>query len=285
MIEIECTAEQIYINGVEISFPTDLNTLISIFGEATRENYDLLWNSIWDNLGVYVNYVSGGHITSIELLISDNHQLDYVPKELFQGKITVNKQDIINETYQDIKLNKNAVTQLTYEGMDDSYCIMIGVNYSYKEEIPKNKYKIVRAEDSIEFEDFGFKLSVIQELMYEKELLKPKFDLYEFVEWYDKRKIDLNEEGYEPITEVTQYFKELSIPKKLAKELSVMHQDGGNDIYLNLICFGSGEEEYWDIKSANDMIHFPNLKNLSFCYVEDKIFKEFINLGIEVSWT
>lgn len=54
-------------------------------------------------------------------------------------------------------------------------------------------------EPIIEFKDFGFKVAVTQELMYYKELLQPKFDLYEFVDWYDKRAIDLRKRGTTPL--------------------------------------------------------------------------------------
>lgn len=82
--------------------------------------------------------------------------------------------------------------------------------------------------------------------MYNKRLLKPKFDLYEFVEWYDKRKIDIDEEGYQPIPEITQYFKDLSIPNRLASEVTEIYQDGGNEVYMQLLRFGEGCE--FDIK-------------------------------------
>lgn len=35
--------------------------------------------------------------------------------------------------------------------------------------------------------------------MYDKELLTPKFDIYDFVKVYEEREIDVDKEGYEPI--------------------------------------------------------------------------------------
>ena len=60
-----------------------------------------------------------------------------------------------------------------------------------------------------EFQDINFKLCVIEELMYTKNLLTPKFDIYEFVENYKDRKIDIDEEGYDIIPEVLEYFKQI----------------------------------------------------------------------------
>ncbi|MFD2185811.1 DUF6892 domain-containing protein [Aquimarina celericrescens] len=66
-------------------------------------------------------------------------------------------------------------------------------------EIPKNKYIVKEIdEEQVEFLDFGFKLCIIQELMYCKKLISPKFDLFEFVIWYTQRDIDLEKEGYDP---------------------------------------------------------------------------------------
>ncbi|MFL0084918.1 DUF6892 domain-containing protein [Tenacibaculum maritimum] len=149
----------------------------------------------------------------------------------------------------------------------------------------KNKYSPQQLEaEQIDFVDFGFKICIIQELMYEKELLTPKFDLEEFVENYDKRRINLEEEGYEPIQEVTEYFKKLPVPKRLATEITEIYQDGGNEIYGNLLNFGNGSEEYWDIESSEDAKHFPNLKSAVLCYATVAVFEEFNEMGIESEW-
>ncbi len=152
-----------------------------------------------------------------------------------------------------------------------------------KNKVPKSKYFTQKLEEEIiNFKDFGFKLSVIQELMYNKELLKPKFDLFEFVDWYKERDIDLEEEGYEPIPEVTKYFKDLQIPKRLAKEITEIHQDGGNDIYQNLICFSQGWEDYWNIENVEDIKYFPNLKKVVLCYANNNMIRELTKQGIKV---
>ena len=120
--------------------------------------------------------------------------------------------------------------------------------------------------------------------MYNKELLKPKFNLNEFVEWYDSRAIDIEKEGYQPIPEVTQYFKDLQVPKKLASEITEIYQDGGNDIYLQLLRFGEGWESYWDIEVAEDAKHFSNLKKAVLCYAKDNVIDELNTIGIKAEW-
>jgi hypothetical protein len=117
--------------------------------------------------------------------------------------------------------------------------------------------------------------------MYTQEILQPKFELYEFIEWYTEREIDIEEEGYEPIAEVTQFFRDIKIPKNMAPLLTEIYQDGGNEVYMNLLRFGNGTEDYWDIKSAVDAKQFPNLKKATLCYAEDAVFNEMNALGID----
>lgn len=284
-IQITCSDSSIKINGEEITFPTHLNTLISFFGEPSRREHKLLWRAIWDDIGIYVEYGTWDNILFIYFLCSNHHQKEIYPKHYFKGEITVDGKTINANTFQEIDLTKNVVRTLIYKGESQPYAISIGTNSNYKEEIPKDKYTIQPLdEEVIEFTDFGFKVSIIQELMYRKELLKPKFDLHEFADWYDKRDIDLEEEGYDPIPEVTQYFKDLPIPKRFAKEVTEIYQDGGNDIYMQLIRFNEGYEDNWDIENAEDAKQFPNLKKAILCYAKPNVLNDLQAMGIDAEW-
>ena len=66
--------------------------------------------------------------------------------------------------------------------------------------------------DPVKFKDFNFKLAVIQRLMYEQNVLTPRFDVYEFVKGYTARHIDVEKEGYAVIPEVRRYFEQLEVP-------------------------------------------------------------------------
>lgn len=284
-ILIECDKNQIKINGLEVTFPIHLNTLKEIFGEPSRQEYDLLWQVVWDDLGIYTDYGSWDNILNVNFLISGYHELNHFPANFFAGQIKVDNKEITNDNFEEFDFKKHKVRKLTYQGQAEPYSISIVKNFDYKEEIPKDKYILKDIdEELIEFSDFGFKLSVVQELMYNKELLEPKFDLYEFVEWYDKRKIDIEEEGYEPIPEVTQYFRDLPIPKKYASEITEIYQDGGNDIYMQLLRFGQGWEDYWDIEYTDDLKQFPNLKKVVLCYAKENVIDELNNMGINAEW-
>jgi len=139
--------------------------------------------------------------------------------------------------------------------------------------------------EAIKFKDLNFKLAVIQELMYNQGLLEPEFDVYEFVEGYTKRKIDIDEEGYDPIPEVLQYFEDFEIPVSLAKNIEGLSMDGGNEIYLQVCPFWDGEDDVFNIKLADDAENFPNLKNVILFYDEDNsILDKFKSRGIEAEW-
>ncbi|MCV6628857.1 MAG: hypothetical protein OIF50_03255 [Flavobacteriaceae bacterium] len=284
-IIVESHTNQIKINGREVSFPIDYDTLVEIFGKPSREEHDVVWQVIWDKLGIYTEYATSDAIFYIRFLLSNKHQLKYFPKKFFCGQIKVDNQEVTQENFKEIKLKKYEVSKNTYEGEAQPYTISIGLNFFYTVDVPKDKYVIKQPkEDVLEFKDFGFKLSIIQELMYNQELLEPKFDLYEFVDWYSKRSINLEEEGYEPIPEVTQYFKDLQIPKKLASEITQIYQDGGNQVYMQLLRFGEGGEDYWDIENTADAKQFPNLKKAVLCYAKENVIDELNNMGIQAEW-
>ena len=284
-IFIECHKDQIKINGLKLSFPIDLDTLKKVLWEPSKQEYDLIWIVVWDDLGIYTKYGNSNNILGINFLLSNNHKLKHFPKSFFTGQIKVDDREVTNDNFKEFDLNKYKAQKLTYKGYVEPYSISIGENLDYKEEIPKNKYIIKDTnEELIEFSDFGFKLCIVQELMYKKKLLEPKFDVFEFVEWYDKRKINLETEGYEPIPEITQYFKDLQISKRFASEITEIYQDGGNDIYMQLLRFGEGWEKYWDIENTKDLQQFPNLKKIVLCYAKNNVIAELNDMGIEAKW-
>jgi hypothetical protein len=118
-----------------------------------------------------------------------------------------------------------------------------------------------------QFKDINFKLAVIQVLMYEMEVLKPKFDLADFAKNYTARAIDLDEEGvYEIIPEALAYFEALDIPAEQLALVEEIYQDGGNDIHLELVRQWDGEDDLFNISSTADLHLVPNLKKITLLY-------------------
>ncbi len=284
-IRVECSEKSVKINGTEISFPLHMNTLVKLFGDPSLMQHDLLWNVAWDDYGIWTDYGTADNILNINFLIKETDRFTYLPQKLFPGSFLINGRDFSELEEDECFLKKNHARKIRYRGEGEVLGFALGQNFDYKEDIPPDKYRIEKESgEVILFKDFNFKLAVIQVLMYEKELLKPKFDLSEFVKWYDKRKIDPDKEGYELIPEVTQYFKDLPIPKKLAGEITEIYQDGGDEIYLNMLPGGSGSEDYFDIRTAEDAGHFPRLKKATICYAKENVIDELKEMGIEAEW-
>jgi hypothetical protein len=136
------------------------------------------------------------------------------------------------------------------------------------------------------FKDSNFKLAVIQVLMYEKGLLLPKFNLREFVSSNKTRSIDIDAEGYEPIPEARQYFEELEVPSDLLAEVDKLFQDGGNDIYMEICPFWSGEDDVFNIRSAEDAALLPKLKSVTLFFdnTGDRILNDFRMRAVTAQW-
>jgi len=139
--------------------------------------------------------------------------------------------------------------------------------------------------DLVRFKDFNFKLAVIQRLMYEQNVLVPRFDVYEFVKGYTARQIDIEEEGYDIIPEVRQYFEQLKIPAETLPLVQEINQDGGDEIYGQLYPFWDGEDDVFNIQAADDAALLPNLKSVTLFYADDeRILEEFKQRGIPAKW-
>lgn len=142
------------------------------------------------------------------------------------------------------------------------------MDISYKAPKIKNSKKFVIPkidEPVLAFASFNFKLAVIQQLMYEKKLLKPEFDIYEFAKEYTRREIDVDDEGYEPIKEAKKWFKDYPIPKSLAEEVTELEMDGGDDVYMQIVPLWDGEDDVFDINklTEEEVRQFPNLRHVT----------------------
>lgn len=88
--------------------------------------------------------------------------------------------------------------------------------------------------ESADFKDFNFKLAVINKLMYEQDVLHPRFDAHKFVKAHTARQINIEKEGYDIIPAVRDYFESLQIPSEYLNGIEELYQDGGNEVYLQL---------------------------------------------------
>ncbi|MCO1336672.1 hypothetical protein MO867_20305 [Microbulbifer sp. OS29] len=103
---------------------------------------------------------------------------------------------------------------------------------------------------------------------------------------YTARKIDIEEEGYDPIPEALDYFRSIRIKKEWLDDITDLHQDGGSPIWLQIIPFWCGTTDEFDIGSTEDISLLPNLKKITLFYNEYNpgILQEFQEKGIEAKW-
>ena len=286
---VELNDRGISINGIEVNFPTSRLELQEILGVPTHlyyENYD--WRIIWDNYGVYT---SGNldFIYHLSFLVNPESRVEHLPQNLFTGSVLINGLPIEVNNEKAIKINKYQIHKARYYGeqSNEIYSYILMENHDYSEEVNKDKYKLSRSsKETIQFQNFNFKLLIIEELMYNKELLKPKFDIYEFAKLYDKREISIEEEGYDPIPEAIEWFETLPIKASLAKHVKELNLDGGSDVYCQIWPFGDGECDYFDVKNLDieDLKQFPNLKEIdgTVNMFDEESTKLLESLGIEI---
>ncbi len=247
---------------------------------------------------------------------------DLHSKKLFNGKFTLGGKEIL-EAFSEKELKgayyslrkKFGNWEISFEILDDIAQQIKALSFEEKEEgkiseilknhsqpfksfwfsyvtpkpkkVPSTKYKLSKATDTdLKFKNLNFKLAIIQELMYVQEILKPKFDVYEFCKEYTRKEIIPDDYFDEMIPEVKKWFKDLPIPASMADKITELYFDGGNEIYAQLIPQWDGEDNIYDIKSLNEeeLTQFPNLKKIdgTAIFISEKTKKILKNKGIEI---
>ncbi|WP_394618780.1 DUF6892 domain-containing protein [Lentzea sp. JNUCC 0626] len=133
----------------------------------------------------------------------------------------------------------------------------------------------------IPFVDANFKLAVVQELMYNQELL-PKFSLRDHAA---EQGFTYDDGSFEAVPEALAYFAALEVPVELADKITEIYLDGGNEIYLEIAPGWDGEDGLFDVHEFADVQYFPNLKSMTLLYTGDEGALEALRArGIEADW-
>ncbi|MFI9454227.1 DUF6892 domain-containing protein [Amycolatopsis sp. NPDC052450] len=134
---------------------------------------------------------------------------------------------------------------------------------------------------SIQFTDRNFKLAVVQELMYNQDLL-PKFTLREYAA---EQGFTYDGGSVEAVPEALAYFEALEVPVELAEKITEIEMDGGNEIYLEIAPNWDGEDALFDVDEFADLRHFPHLKSMTLLYTGNEEALETLRArGIEADW-
>ncbi len=87
--------------------------------------------------------------------------------------------------------------------------------------------------------------------MYQRKVLKPKFDVHA-------------KEGHAVIPDAKQYFQDLALTKTQLGKVTRLAIDGGAQVYLQIIPLWDGEDHAFDITSVDDAALLPKLKVFDF---------------------
>ena len=227
------------------------------------------------------------------IFVDDKHDLDWHINQFEQMTwkdiLGYGCQPVLDEKSKNKKYIQVKTTIVTVDEKPfyDGDVLLKDVMISFQPERPKLKVNydiVVPDEDCLVFDTFNFKLAVINELMYNQEVLKPYFDIYDYMAF---KKAHWNLETDKNVRAVVNYFKELPIPVRLADYVTEINMDGSDEVYMNIAPEWDGRDERFDFNSLTEteIKQFKNLKKiLIFGNDKDatKLRKTCDPLGIEV---
>ncbi|MGB1043083.1 MAG: hypothetical protein ACPGU6_06795 [Tenacibaculum sp.] len=127
---IECDTDIITINSKSVTFPTNYDTLIHIFGKPDRKLNKSKNYIIWDKLGIFCGYEDKNNILSINFYQNKQDRTEYNTKKQFTGKLILNNDEITNNEFSKISLGELAILRLGSENTI-RFGFSIGVNKTY----------------------------------------------------------------------------------------------------------------------------------------------------------
>lgn len=257
---------------------------------------------VYDELGIIFNgspaylnnlkkkkaYVDNEHmIISLTLYVTGRQVYgfkDTKPEKQYEGTLTFSGQNIIQEKmwrspggygYQPNIVNGegkevlNHVSASLYSDDDqpiyDGDMISKDVNITFKPERPKSSENfniVIPDEECLVFDTFNFKLAVVNELMYNQLVLKPYFDIYDYMAF---KKAHWNLETDKNIRAAVKYFKELPVPARFADLVAKIEMDGSDDIYMQIAPEWDGRDDRFDFHklTEKEISQFRNLKKMT----------------------
>lgn len=292
IMDINVEKDYIQINGHTIHFPAAYADIEKSFGEAriVRKSEEKIIY-IYDALGIKFETTPPIYLRKRKAYVDREHNIVYVniyvegdffhdqnlPQHIYKGSLTfygMSSEDLFRFFDNTKPFNKDKgesdFKAIVWEKHgehveDENGNLRKSVSLSFDPVRPKQEenYNLEPcSEELLEFDTLNFKLAVIQELMYEQEVLKPYFDLYDYL---DYKKSRAKTETEKPIRLALQFFKDISIPKRLAENISTIVMDGGNEIYSNIAPLWDGEDDLFSLNeiSEKELSQFTNLKSMT----------------------
>lgn len=306
---IDIKDNSIMLDSVELTFPIALEEVEAALGKPDRVvpdgEHKMLY--IYHELGMifearvnddkwfkYRKVVTDAahNITGLSLYCGDRVRAMFdekaLPQKTCKAKVTQKGGPLwfISDRAETEELHMICWTEYGYSltGKAENISAPLTISYCPKREREPANYKIKKCkEEVLEFDNFNFKLAVVQVLMYDLEVLEPYFDIFDFAMQYTGKEIDTD--SFKVSKPVLNFFSKLPVPKSLALQVEEIVMDGGNEIYANIFPMWDGEDDFFALNtvSEKELKQFSNLKKATLMSSNYKeVSKVFENLGIEV---
>ena len=285
-LEINLHNNSMIINGTSLAFPLSLKDIETVLGKpdqvVKRDNKFIKY--IYDNTGIVFqhSFSINNHLKKCKTYIDEEHLISTV--FLYYGDVVksmMGEKDLPKQPCQAVIFSDgkppyffsdrqrvgdfNLILWTPYgsnfNGTTETIKDALSISYFPEIKHERESYKLKTTDEEVlHFDNINFKLSIIQVLMYDLEVLKPVFNIFDFEE--EASELNIDTESMEIIQPALDYMINLPIPKKYAEQVQEIDMDGGNEIYMNLIPQWDGEDDSFDLHevSLKELQQFPNLK-------------------------
>ena len=308
-LEINLQNNSMIINGTSLAFPLSLKDIEAVLGKpdqvVKRDNKFIKY--IYDNIGIVFehSFSINNHLKKCKTYIDEEHLISTV--FLYYGDVVksmTGEKELPKQPCQAVVLSDGKSPYFfsdrhrvgdfdlilwtpygtNFNGITETITDTLSISYFPEVKHERESYKLKETdEELLRFDNINFKLTIIQVLMYDLEVLKPVFNIFDFAE--ESSELNIDTESMEIIQPALEYMMNLPIPKKYAEQVQEIYMDGGNEIYLNLIPQWDGEDETFDLNEVGveELRQFPNLEEATIMSSNFKQVKAvFDEAGIDV---
>ena len=308
-LEINLHNNSMIINGTSLSFPLSLKDIETVLGKpdqvVKRDNKFIKY--IYDNIGIVFEHSFSikNHLKKSKTYIDEEHLISTI--FLYYGDVVksmTGEKELPKQPCQAVVLSDgkspyffsdrhrvgdfNLILWTPYgtnfKGIAETITDTLSISYFPEIKREPESYKLKTTDEEVlHFDNITFKLAIIQVLMYDLEVLKPVFNIFDFTE--EASELNIDTESMEIIQPALDYMINLPIPKKYAEQVKEIYMDGGNEIYMNLIPQWDGEDETFDLNevSLKELEQFPNLKQATIISSNfEHVKKTFDKQGVQV---
>ena len=308
-LEIDLQNNSMIINGTSLDFPLSLKDIEVVLGKPDRvvkkENKFIKY--IYDKAGIVFEHSFSikNHLKKSKTYIDEEHLISTV--FLYYGDVVksmTGEKELPKQPCQAVVLSDgkspyffsdrhrvgdfNLILWTPYgtnfKGIAETITDTLSISFFPEIKRERESYKLKETDEEVlSFKNINFKLAIIQVLMYDLEVLKPIFNIFDFAE--EASELNIDTESMEIIQPALEYMMNLPIPKKYAEQVQEIYMDGGNEIYMNLIPQWDGEDDSFDLNemSLKELQQFPNLKQATIISSNFEHVKETFDMqGVQV---